>query len=75
VYAQAISVAPLSGQRTPAITAAAGPLNWWWISEMGGGASLSLFYQDVCTSKVSFPESPAEAAPKKVSQLVFVKKA
>jgi pectate lyase len=27
VYAQAISVAPLSGQRTPAITAAAGPLN------------------------------------------------
>lgn len=76
VYAQAISVAPLSGQRTPAITAAAGPLNWWSISEMGGGASLSLFYQDVCTSKVSFPESPAEAAPKKnVSQLVFVKKA
>jgi hypothetical protein len=43
---------------------------------MGGGASLSLFYQDVCTSKVSFPELPAEAAPKKnVSQLVFVKKA
>ncbi|CAK9867065.1 unnamed protein product [Sphagnum jensenii] len=27
VYAQAISVAPLSGQRTPAITFAAGPLN------------------------------------------------
>jgi pectate lyase len=27
VYAQAISIAPLSGQRTPAITAAAGPLN------------------------------------------------